>query len=881
MQHASTLAEEALAAVLRDDKGRYVFIAADGDAYVSSDPLGSLQRVKPPRSEPIGSITTGPAAVLGVSGSGLVRSTDYGASWQPVAYAKDKPFGKAVSVALDTHGNGVLVHLPQRLFVTHDDGATWAPVASPPNGAYEALRDGADRIFVVGYRDLRATLDGNQLTATSDAPAAIVAGAAPPRLRDFSRALTTRSRIPIPVEAMVDLERSEPLHVLAGDRVVDLDLDADKKVVTTRSGPLGGALSAPTAQEDLGTAAPDARLVAAYGGEIVYARVDADAATTTLVRSKDHGATWKKEDVLQGVPGGALSVAVGPGGWTYVGPLCADRYERDCKPAKVRPAGKTAFQDSEGLGSDVRSVSFDEARSKVYALVVHGGTTVVYEGRLDDMKVTPTDVLPPGSAPIGMAVSDDGTLSVFERTPEQRWVLLRKRTAKGDVLPVRYLKLPLESDTFAFAGSRGLLIGNHDSYETSDAGETWVRVPSNGATRDLQCSSAGCLLPGAQRVGWDLPAAASNEVVRAATTEPEHGSTKPPPAQAPRILTCQAAGKASPVDDAELTWVDGTGPIRWARLNHDYVSNRGIMVTWADKTIHHATLLGPEQPVAGTDMRTVTDGNDDGFVAARYRYVPRSINNKLNPVHVELAWWSPGNGQVHHAVLPSVKPFRVSRLSLGGKARVVDGGILFQGEQDDVVHFAHDNGTTETLTAPGLSFDAAWHSGKQWVLVSTDNDVVELASSDDGGKKWSLRGWGMGPMNPFSEGLLETIAPGKPVLRGPGGLYALALPLAADPPAPLLLDESNVDGPCDGLVVGSASRRESSGATTPVKTADGLITAYRVLHDTAAGKRCTSVYMLEGDGNREAYLYPEKSGWTGWGYRQTDDKSAMEPLTCK
>ncbi len=185
------------------------------------NPLGPLERVAPPRSEPLASVTAGRAAILGIAGGTLVRSSDWGATWRPVDYAGGKKlFGAASSVALDGKGNGVLVHLPQRLYVTHDDGATWAPIAAPRYGAVRALRDGADRIFVTGYHDMRATLAGDALAETNDAPAPMFHGQPAWRPRNFVRPSRSRFLPPPPLDDLAGGDR--PLRLLAGDRVVEI-----------------------------------------------------------------------------------------------------------------------------------------------------------------------------------------------------------------------------------------------------------------------------------------------------------------------------------------------------------------------------------------------------------------------------------------------------------------------------------------------------------------------------------------------------------------------------------------------------------------------------------------------------------------------------------
>ena len=527
-KHAQTLAEEALGGVMRDDKGRFVFVATDGDTYRATEPLGPIERVAPARTEPLASVTTGKAAIVGISPKGLVRSTDFGATWTPVDYAASKTYGHAASVALDGSGNGVLVHLPQRLFVTHDDGATWAPLASPPHGAASVLRDGANRVFAFGYYDRAAVLAKDTLTETNDAPASIFPGQTlhEPRamIEDTSE---RRSRLGVPRLRPGAIDESKlAIELLAGDHVVEIASHDGK--IETRSALIGEALASGTAQSELDDGALDRARVAAWNGEVAYLRAprdddDSETPMTAIIRSKDHGSTWKKEDTFPGIPArGTHAIALGPRGWTYVGASCKPR-SSDCTPARIRPAGKQAF---EAVGTDPSfdawTFAFDEAHDKVYALA-----DGVYEGATGGAKLTKVPMTF-AVTPVAMTVDAQGTLRVFERHADGVFTI-RSRDLKGQELPPRHLQLG--SGELAFAGSHGLLVGNHASWESNDAGDTWTRVASNGETSRLACTAAGCLVDGARRIGWDLPALQSTEIVRATTTPPPVPQSEPKPAK--------------------------------------------------------------------------------------------------------------------------------------------------------------------------------------------------------------------------------------------------------------------------------------------------------------------------------------------------------------
>jgi hypothetical protein len=901
--HAEMLAGEGLQAVLRDDKGRFVFVAADGDTYVSTEPLGPIARVSAARTEALHSVTAGRRAILGLSNGALVRSSDLGVTWQKVVYASQLA-GVAASVALDSKGNGLLVHLPQRLFTTRDDGVTWTPVVSPPYGAYTSLHDGADRLFVVGYRAHSAVLDGDKLI-TPKVKAQPIFGTASADSDDEEEPITSprlSMRMPRPpgIDEIALDEPAEEQRVLAGDHVVGFR--ADRKKVEVRSAPLGQELGTPSTPDALQHAGAGARFVA-YGRDIVYLHPDDDAdagetkeskpVTTTILRSKDFGVSWQKDAIVPGVPveKGNATIVAGPRGWLYVSPLCPVRTSSECsgmKPPKIRPAGKQAFEDLYASFAPHDFV-FDEPRGKVYALAPHDdGHVIVYEGTLDGSKLSPTKLLDADrDARVTLTVDGDGTLRAFEE--DARYLTMRRRNET--------LYIAAAPGKLAFAGRRGLLISEHEALETSDAGDTWTRVPSNGRTRTLSCSDAGCLLD-ATRVGWDLPAVQSTDVIRASSKSPEDKPT--PVTLKPRAVTitkvtCKTSSKPSATED--VSWVDGTGPVRWATTQLEWGTG-ALSIVWGTKdAAHRAQLLLGIQDSTG-NVRTGFQQRDEGVIGARYRFAPRNAEGKLSPVSVDLAWWSAMSQQVRRGSL-RVSPFRVSRNAVfSGSGVIVDGGVLFQGARTDVIHFVHDDGKVETLASPGVHFLEAWHAGKKWVVADADEHTVELASSDDGGKTWALHGWAFGynadhvtaarygAYGMRSDGTLETIG-GKLTVRASDGgtLYDVAWPIAADPPAAVRVDDMNMDNQCDPTTTGTMVHRTSLEGDSPVTMELDKKTfkvSDRVHHDTSSGKPCTAAYIMEDDDRDEAYLYPDKgTGWSGWLYNSSGDKTVIQPLVCQ
>ena len=136
----------------------------------------------------------------------------------------------------------------------------------------------------------------------------------------------------------------------------------------------------------------------------------------------------------------------------------------------------------------------------------------------------------------------------------------------------------------------------------------------------------------------------------------------------------------------------------------------------------------------------------------------------------------------------------------------------------------------------------------------------------------------------------------------PSALFAIADDVPDDPPAPVVIDTSTVDAPCDAHA--GALRLSTEVASSPYRfrariaaSADpsrivAVSGEQRVTHVRANGKICTSAYSMRGfDGNshswQTAFLYPEAKGWRGWWFRPNPNAkdpamtALAEPITCE
>ncbi|CAN5695971.1 hypothetical protein BH09MYX1_BH09MYX1_11490 [soil metagenome] len=942
---ATTLAYENLVGVVKDDKGQFAFVAEDGDIYVATSPLGSLNTMKEgplgdaPNAGRLSSITTGKSVVMGIAPDGRVfRTADAGASWKAIDYAGGaKTYGRVGTVALDGKGNGLLLHFPQKLFITHDDGATWAPVASPGIGAKRVYRDGKGRVFLDGVQSKRAKLDGNAITLTTESPEAVLKGA-------------------LPGSPPLD-ERADVLTVLSGERVVEFVLRTEEsKEIEVSSAKIGDKLGAPVKVPDLYSDRGLAVLVAGYGSELVYLRRDGEQEgdSTTLFRSKEYGASWTKDGTFEGIGSNSADgteVAVGPKGWTFVTGLCQeedgdgdDGYQGDdddddesdshygrsdsesedtrCGHRQIKPAGAKAFEDLAFVEEFApQSFAFDEAHDRVYAIGTHMGRTHVYESSLSQKKFVRAKVLDVDSdVHVSMSVDDKGTLRVFERDDAHDQWIVHRRGADAKDMPAVYVPGP--DGTMSFAGGRGLLFGGHEKgYETGDGGENWMRVATNGFVQSLTCTVAGCLNGGAARVGWDIPVIQNaDKIVAQATPQPVPTRPIPPPMvisgpALPRLgLTCKSSGAVARVAQTPSSDMVDTrsGDVRWGFVKHD-PDGKTTLVLGTKTGTREVALQGPtpkdppapaagakpapgaKAPLPAPERRAGQTTLADGMVLARYAFQSRT-GAGLNPVDVELTWYSGITGKVVKKTLPQMKPFRISRYGFSGTAQIVDGGLLCHGTDDDALNFIHDDGKVEPITLPSdIGVRNAAHLGKRWIFQDSEIGNAILNVTDDS-KTWSRKPWGIDAAYAPALSLFGAKAM-VVATRGqlPVALFGLEGALPDDPPAAIVVDTNSADAICDA----KTSRTRYSQSTYQVdkrtlkldmetgKNWSQLLGYTRIMHVTDAGKLCTSAFTAN-TSDQSAFIYPESATtFSGWRFRRTadpKDKTKMvteaEPISC-
>ncbi|MBI5531553.1 MAG: hypothetical protein HY898_02485 [Deltaproteobacteria bacterium] len=143
---ASMLADEDLVAILRSQQGDYTFVGSNGTLYVSKQPLGLFTEVVRPARKLTHVVGRG-ATLLGVpEAGGLVRSSDGGRTFQPVAFEGGRIFDMAVA----SDGRALILSAPEQLWESTDGGTTFKLSASKTIGAMSAEVDASGDLVARG-----------------------------------------------------------------------------------------------------------------------------------------------------------------------------------------------------------------------------------------------------------------------------------------------------------------------------------------------------------------------------------------------------------------------------------------------------------------------------------------------------------------------------------------------------------------------------------------------------------------------------------------------------------------------------------------------------------------------------------------------------------
>ena len=329
---ASRLAPETLVAILRSESG-FLFVGASGGGYEAREPLGPFIRSSAPL-DPLVRLSAAGRTILGVRRDGrLARSADAASSWQPTG-PSDVLF---TDVELGSTGRGLALGVPEQLWETSDQGATWKRLDVRPFGALGLETDARAGIVVKGAIDVRR-LEGAPpllpLQGEVIRPQHAL-GAEPPR--GPSAGALSEDRAVILAGRYVELvrqKRGDEWRIVAGG----LDVELEESPFPEANGCKAVRL-----------AAFDRFMYVACA----RSAASSDAQTIDLFRSQDAGRHWEREPYAPRARLSELTLAAGAGGLLVVTGVCPTHAAGPgCKTAGVHyrrlpePKTKTKPGDS-------------------------------------------------------------------------------------------------------------------------------------------------------------------------------------------------------------------------------------------------------------------------------------------------------------------------------------------------------------------------------------------------------------------------------------------------------------------------------------------------------------------------------------------------------
>ena len=754
----ANLAPEDLIAILDADTG-FWFVGQSGTSYEAHDPLGRFVRSSAPL-EPLVRVSAARHSIVGIPADrSLSRSADGAASFTRVG-PSDVSFA---DVELQSDGSGLALAIPEAIWLTRDEGASWSLLPGKTHGAYALSRDrkGNVRVDTVfgpyHLADAPARLEaGPPKTSGSDLP-----GNAPPRGPDAAALADGRA-------------------ILLGARYLEVAASASRPTdYELWQGPLDGKLEA--------TALPmlkDCRAARLTGFdrylELACLRGSADAgsAPISFFRSDDHGRHFEPEPFTSFGTQAGFRFALGAGGALIATGLCGSpsagcatggvflrRETPHDAPRAKRPGtdpalGRAGFElfsaATPTLAESALGLTFSlngrvayaiGRRSKTGALatfVSHDGGKTFEVHDLDLVRADSDDedqYLEHSQSSVRLesfAAAEDGSLAVVLADRQGRALIVTDE--QGRLLSGS--KAPDERALVAAVGMRAfaLSVRSRKTWESLDGGVTWqslARFPlalcptESDCDVKLQCAPAGCVIDNeVSRIGWAGQSEDELNVLPPAGREPS------PPTER-KIRTPIACA----LD--ETTWQTLPG-VRQVPSSRDAALGKASFValstdpTRAAASMIHAfgaprphfrtvSLLKPiERP---SEYATLVLNQVEGAAALRYR-LPEDPAKDSHLRNLELGWDNVLSGQVGSARLADGGPVAPADYQLGDSVQRADPDLLSIGEGGlylRVHHTAADaqdtwffDGRSSTRIPP-----------VKWPVAASVRGRTEMAHSED------------------------------------------------------------------------------------------------------------------------------------------------------
>lgn len=501
---SSMFAPERLVDAANVAEESWLFIGQEGGVYEARTPIGPFVRSGlPPR--PLGRVTVSDEALVGVTlAGGVVRSLDFGQTWQDVATT-----GRAVDVEILPDGRGLLLCIPEELHATSDHGRTFEPLGVPPFGAW-GLQQQDDDIVVEGALGPRVfSPDTKALRATNAPPAAKrVARLVPPTGPSASSLQSG--------QAAITLERY-------------YEISADKEGFQLRQGVIGEGLSTQRLPilddcQEVRLAARERQLL------VVCAPSDESDVELTLFASGDTGENFRR--LATPVRGSIdlVQITLLAQDRFAISGICADDTSgAGCRPSGIHTAALALEKEkfvllqakTPSLAGPALALTATPDGTRIHALGRRTKGSALGAFVSDDggvsfraREVPELEVGPPGSSSglrvVSARAGTDGGLAAVIHEPISRLQLLVSLDEEGRLVALG--SSPRSDATLGAAGSMALAVSHPSGevLESLDGGTEWRsvgRIPTAGCVDGacaVACFDAGCVIGEAvTRVGWE------------------------------------------------------------------------------------------------------------------------------------------------------------------------------------------------------------------------------------------------------------------------------------------------------------------------------------------------------------------------------------------
>jgi hypothetical protein len=755
---AANLAPEDLIAVLDADTG-FWFVGASGTSYEAKDPLGGFVRSSAPL-EPLVRVSAARRSIVGIPADrSLSRSADGAASFTRVG-PKDVSFA---DVELASDGTGLALAIPESIWLTRDEGASWSLLPEKTHGAFALSRDrqGHVRIDTVlgpyRFADGPPRLEpGPSSTAGQDLPAN-----APPRGPDAAALTDGRA-------------------IVLGARYLELAASSARPSdYELWQGPLDGKLEA--------SALPilkDCRAARISGFdrylELACLRGSSDGGSIPIsfFRSEDHGRHFAPEPFTSYGTLSGFRFALGASGALIATGLCGSpspgcstggmflRREaahdgpREKRPSNARALPRAKFElfaaATPTLAESALGLTFSANGRVAYAVGRRSKTgalaTFVSHDAGKSFEVHDLDLVRADSEDEdqywehtqssvrleSFAAAEDGSLSVVLADRQGRALIVideQGRLLSGSKAPdPRALVAAVGMRAFA------LSVNSRKAWESLDGGVTWQSLPrfplalcapESECEIKLRCASAGCVVGNeVSRIGW------------IGQSEDELNALPPPSREASPLTERKLRTPiACALDEAPWQTLPG---VREPPNSHDAAFGKSSFVALSSDPSHAAasmihgfggarprlqtvSLLKPvERP---SEYAYLVLDQVEGAAALRYR-LPEDPAKDSHLRNIELAWDNALSGQVGRARLADGGPVAPADYQLGDSVQRADPDLLSIGEGGLYLRLHHTAGDAQ---------DTWFFDGRtstrippvKWPIAANVRGRTEMARTED------------------------------------------------------------------------------------------------------------------------------------------------------